>query len=100
MMSETERRLETPSPVPLRLVKAPERDALSPKGERAALFQKVGPPSPKGRGWTATALSPAVAGRVRGHLRGEDRLRMTRDRPCVGKDASVGSRSYWRRKDL
>jgi arginyl-tRNA synthetase len=35
--------------------------------------QKPGdPPSPLGRGWTATAPSPAVAGRVRGHLQGED----------------------------
>ena len=25
-------------------------------------------PSPEGRGWPATALSPAVAGRVRGHF--------------------------------
>ena len=30
-------------------------------------------PSPLGRGWTATALSPAVAGRVRGHLHDDNR---------------------------
>ena len=29
-------------------------------------------PSPLGRGWTATAPSPGVAGRVRGHLNDED----------------------------
>jgi hypothetical protein len=33
----------------------------------------MGLPSPLGRGWSATALSPAVAGRVRGHLHGEER---------------------------
>jgi beta-N-acetylhexosaminidase len=32
------------------------------------VHRKGGLPSPQGRGWTATALSPAVAGRVRGHL--------------------------------
>jgi hypothetical protein len=31
-------------------------------------------PSPLGRGWTATALSPAVAGRVRGHFEREHGL--------------------------
>ena len=29
---------------------------------------RVTQPSPEGRGWPATALSPAVAGRVRGHF--------------------------------
>ena len=38
------------------------------------MHRKVGFPSPKGRGWPATALSPAVAGRVRGQLHGEDAL--------------------------
>ena len=34
-------------------------------------------PSPVGRGWTATALSPAVAGRVRGHLRSSRKSRIS-----------------------
>ena len=38
------------------------------------MHRKVGFPSPMGRGWPATALSPAVAGRVRGQLHGEDTL--------------------------
>jgi len=45
---------------------------------RTALHGEVAPgpgdqPSPLGRGWTAAAPSPAAAGQVRGHLRGEDR---------------------------
>ena len=44
---------------------------------RTAMHADVTPergdqPSPLGRGWTATAPSPAVAGRVRGHLNDED----------------------------
>jgi beta-N-acetylhexosaminidase len=36
------------------------------------VHRKRGLPSPLGRGWTATALSPAGAGRVRGHLHEND----------------------------
>ena len=39
---------------------------MSP-GSRSA--GRLALPSPEGRGWTATALFPAVAGRVRGFFR-------------------------------
>ena len=83
VMSETERRLETPSPVPPRLKNV--GGGPPPWGR--------GQPSPLGRGWTATALSPAVAGRVRGQLHGEDGS----DRP--GASCSIdtsNASSFWR----
>ncbi|HXX23362.1 MAG TPA: hypothetical protein VEO19_09445 [Terriglobia bacterium] len=44
----------------------------SRRSAAGSLRQRVFP-SPEGRGWLATALSPAVAGRVRGQLPVEER---------------------------
>jgi hypothetical protein len=46
----------------------------------------------QGRGWTATALSPAVAGRVRGHSLGEHRS--GRLGPSCSLETSNAS-SFW-----
>ena len=40
----------------------------APTPQRVTPPPSVIQPSPEGRGWPATALSPAVAGRVRGHF--------------------------------
>ena len=55
----------------------------------------MGLPSPKGRGWTATALSPAVAGRVRGQLHAADGSER------LGASCSIdtsNASSFWRER--
>ena len=86
-MPKTERRLETPSPVPPRLKNAGGGAPSPPRGR--------GRPSPLGRGWTAMALSPAVAGRVRGQLRGEDGSDSL-DPSCSMETSNASS--FWRAK--
>ena len=57
-----------PAPRPFAANRATSRRA---KSTGLSLSDRPSPraqPSPLGRGWSATALSPAVAGRVRGHL--------------------------------
>ena len=62
---------------------------------RNAVHREWGLPSPLGRGWTATALSPALAGRMRGWLRGEDGS--DRPGPSCSMETSNAS-SFWRAK--
>jgi hypothetical protein len=92
-MSETEPIVKWLSPLSAEWVCPLPRSgsALSPQSG-SALSQEVGQPSPEGRGWTATALSPAVAGRVRGLLHGFANkplpYRLARPPPCRAAQAA------------
>ena len=69
----------------------------------------MGMPSPEGRGWTATALSAAVAGRVRGYflwnvnsapgtsVRGPSGVNLARRLPANWIPAFAGMTGVWKR---
>jgi len=63
-------------------------------GDQPSPPQTEDQPSPLGRGWTATAPSPAVAGRVRGHLNGENQSGSHLTEPSVAPSCGHAHSAY------